>query len=74
MPQGPSIIAGIDIGSTTTRVIITEHAGAGMHPRVIGLGKTETAGISKGYVIHEEEAVRSLVGAIKMAEKMAKKK
>lgn len=71
MPQGPTIIAGIDIGSTTTRVIITEHAGSGMHPRVIGVGKTETIGISKGYVVHEEEAVRSLHSAIKMAEKMA---
>ena len=71
MPQGPTIIAGIDIGSTTTRVIITEHAGSGMNPRVIGVGKTETIGISKGYVIHEEEAVRSLTGAINMAEKMA---
>lgn len=71
MPQTPSIIAGIDIGSTTTRVIITEHAGTGMSPRVIGVGKSETIGISKGYVVHEEEAVRSLITAIRMAEKMA---
>ena len=56
MPQTPSIIAGIDIGSTTTRVIITEHAGTGMSPRVIGVGKSDTIGISKGYVVHEEEA------------------
>ncbi len=71
MPQTPSIIAGIDIGSTTTRVIITEHAGTGMSPRVIGVGKSDTVGISKGYVVHEDEAVRSLVSAIRMAEKMA---
>ena len=71
MPQTPSIIAGIDIGSTTTRVIITEHAGTGMSPRVIGVGKSDTIGISKGYVVHEEEAVRSLISAIRMAEKMA---
>lgn len=71
MPQSPSLIAGIDIGSNTTRVIITEHSGADTMPRVIGLGKSETAGISKGYVIHEQEAVRSLAAAIKMAETMA---
>lgn len=71
MPQTPSIIAGIDIGSTTTRVIITEHAGTGMSPRVIGVGKSETVGISKGYIVHEEEAIRSLLQAIRMAEKMA---
>ncbi len=69
--QGSSIIAGIDIGSTTTRVVIAEHTGNGSHPRVLGAGKSETAGISRGYVIHEEEAVRSLVQAIKMAEKSA---
>lgn len=71
MPQGPSIVAGIDIGSTATRVIITEHTGAGMSPRVIGVGKTETEGMSKGYVIHEAEAIRSLTAALHMAEKMA---
>ncbi len=69
--QGPSIIAGIDIGSSTTRVIITEHTGQGSHPRVLGAGRSETLGISRGYVIHEEEAVRSLTQAIRMAEKSA---
>lgn len=71
MPQSSSIIAGIDIGSTTTRVIITEHIGADLSPRVIGVGSVDTLGMSKGYVVHEEEAIRSLSQAIRMAEKMA---
>lgn len=71
MPQSPSIIAGIDMGSTTTRVIITEHTAPGTAPRVIGIGKSETTGITKGYIVHEEEATRSLVAAIHQAETMA---
>jgi cell division protein FtsA len=70
-PQTPSITAGIDIGSSTTRVIITEHAGSGINPRVIGVGKSETIGMTKGYIVQEEEAARSLLQAIRMAEKMA---
>lgn len=71
LPQSPSIIAGIDIGSNTTRVIITEHTEDNSMPRVIGIGKSDTLGISKGYVIHEDDATRSLLSAIHMAETMA---
>lgn len=71
MAQSPSIIVGIDMGSSTTRVIITEHNEGETQPRVIGVGQAETNGISKGYVIHEREAVQSLIQAVKRAEKMA---
>ena len=71
MAQSPSIIVGIDMGSSTTRVIITEHSEGETQPRVIGIGQAETSGISKGYVIHEREAVQSLIQAVKRAEKMA---
>jgi cell division protein FtsA len=69
--QSPLIIAGIDMGSSTTRVVITEHTETDAQPRVIGIGKMETMGISKGYVVHEAEAVQSLLQAITRAEKMA---
>jgi cell division protein FtsA len=69
--QSPLIIAGIDMGSSTTRVVITEHTDTDAQPRVIGVGKMETLGISKGYVVHEAEAVQSLSTAISRAEKMA---
>ncbi len=71
LQQTPSIIAGIDIGSHMTRVIITEHAGSDTPPRVIGVGRSETTGITKGTVVDEGEAARSLARAIRMAEHMA---
>lgn len=59
------------MGSSTTRVVITERTENDTQPRVIGVGKMETMGISKGYVVHESEAVQSLLQAISRAEKMA---
>lgn len=70
--QTPSIIAGIDIGSHMTRVIITEHTGTDTPPRVIGVGRSETVGVSKGTITDESETARSLARAIRMAEQMAR--
>ncbi len=71
LPQTPSIIAGIDIGSHMIRVIIAEHSGPETPPRVIGVGRSFTAGVTKGVITDMSEAARSLKKAITMAEKMA---
>lgn len=70
-PQSPSIIAGIDIGSNTIRVIITEQVENENLPRVIGVGRSTTSGVTKGYIINENEILQPLVSAIRMAETMA---
>ncbi len=71
IPQSPSIIAGIDIGSNTIRVIITEQTESDSHPRVIGIGKSVTSGVTKGYIINEDEVFMALTSAIRAAETMA---
>lgn len=71
LQQTPNIIAGIDIGSNTTRVIITEHMDNGSAPRVIGVGRAETIGSIKGSVVNPDEVSRSILKAIRMAERMA---
>lgn len=71
LQQTPNIIAGIDIGSNTTRVIITEHMNNGNPPRVIGVGRAETSGVTKGFVINPDEVSRSIIKAVRMAERMA---
>lgn len=70
-PQSPSIIAGIDIGSNTIRVIITEQVENENLPRVIGVGRSTTSGVTKGYIINEDEISQPLTSAIRMAETMA---
>lgn len=71
LPQTPSIIAGIDIGSHMTRVIIAEHSGPETPPRVIGVGRSVTTGVTRGIVTDINETARSLQKAIQTAEKMA---
>jgi cell division protein FtsA len=71
LQQTPSIIAGIDIGSHMTRVIITEHAGSDTPPRVIGVGRSETNGMNRGTIVDESDSARSLARAIRMAEQMS---
>ncbi|MBY0329018.1 cell division protein FtsA [Patescibacteria group bacterium] len=65
-----SLSVGIDIGSSMTRVVVTESvAPDGGHPRVLALGTAETRGVRHGYVINREDATSSLLQAIREAER-----
>ena len=65
------IISGIDIGSHTVRVVITEYApGTGL-PHILGFGKSESRGLRHGYIINIADAVKSVRTAVDEAEQSA---
>ncbi|PIP69100.1 cell division protein FtsA [Candidatus Nomurabacteria bacterium CG_4_9_14_0_2_um_filter_32_10] len=64
-----NISIGIDMGSTTTRVVVGEFIKGEKNPKIIGIGESETKGVRHGYVVNIEEAVTSLKDAISAAEK-----
>ncbi|HCY17881.1 TPA: cell division protein FtsA [Candidatus Nomurabacteria bacterium] len=64
-----NISIGVDMGSTTTRVVVGEFLKGEKNPKVVGVGESETKGIRHGYIVNISEAVSSLKNAISMAEK-----
>ncbi len=62
-----SIAVGIDIGTSLTRVVVSEHSGDAL-PTVLGAGITATNGLRHGYVVNREEASYSLRAAVRAAE------
>ncbi len=65
-----SLSVGIDIGSSMTRVVVTEYASPdGGHPRILALGTAETRGVRHGYVVNKEDATASLLIALREAER-----
>ena len=64
-----NISVGIDIGTTTTRIVVGEFIKGEKNPKVIGIGEAETKGVRHGYITHANETISSLKIAIDMAEK-----
>ncbi len=65
-----SLSVGIDIGSSMTRVVVTEYASPdGGHPRIVALGTAETRGVHHGYIINKDDATASLTVALREAER-----
>lgn len=62
------IITGIDIGTHTVRVVITEYTQGGGLPHIIGIGKSESRGLRHGYIININDAVKSVRSAVEEAE------
>lgn len=60
---------GVDVGSTTTRVVVGEFIKGEKNPRIIGVGEAETKGVRHGYIVNISEAVASLKNAVSMAER-----
>lgn len=67
----PHIITGLDVGSSTVRVVMAELDPSGESPRVIGVGTAPAAGIRRGAITDPEEAVRSVTAAVQAAENMS---
>lgn len=64
------ISVGIDIGTSTIKVIVSESGDQQKtKPKVIGLGIEESKGICRGYITNTEEAVVSIKRALIQAEK-----
>lgn len=64
------IITGIDLGTHTVRVLITEHNGTS-RPKILGAGVTESRGLNKGYVNNIRETAQSVRTALNAAEDQA---
>ncbi|MFH1608782.1 MAG: cell division protein FtsA [Patescibacteria group bacterium] len=64
-----NISIGIDMGSSTTRVVVGEFLKGEKNPKIIGVGEAETKGVRHGYVVNFNDAVNSVKNAVSMAEK-----
>lgn len=63
-----NITVAIDVGSSTTRVVVGEFNKGEKNPKVIGMGESETKGMRHGYVVNQDDVARSIKNAIKFAE------
>lgn len=69
--MGRRIVTSIDIGTYQVRTIICEHVrGKDRYfPKIIGIGYTESKGLRHGYIINQNDTVKSIRTAIAQAEK-----
>src|SRR6476646_2313410 len=68
------IIAGLDIGSAKTTVVIAEAVGDRKNTptlKILGVGQARTTGLRRGVVSDIEETTRSIKKAVEDAERMA---
>ncbi len=69
MPKD-DLLVGLDIGSSSIRVVIGKTDPERQLPSIVGLGEHSAGGIRKGVVVDLEEAVSSISGALEKAERM----
>lgn len=69
-----NISVGIDIGSSTIRVVIAEFKKGIENPIILGVGETQTDGLRHGYITDQASVYKSLKKAITEAEKTAELK
>ena len=67
------LVAGLDLGTTKTCAVIAEARGDHRLPgiRVLGVGMAKASGVRRGVVRDLEETTRSIVQALRDAERMA---
>src|SRR3989338_2608084 len=66
-----NISIGIDVGSSTTRVVVGEFIKGEKNPKIIGAGEAKTLGVRRGYIVDPVLAVASVKSAVEMAEKVS---
>lgn len=64
------LLTGIDIGSTTIRIVVGQVTQEQTKPNLIGVAEYPAEGVSKGAVTSIEDAVTSLSGALEKADRM----
>jgi cell division protein FtsA len=71
-----NIITGIDIGTYQVKIVIAEHVkGKDKHfPRIIGTGFSESKGLRHGYIVNQNDIIKSIREAARQAEQTAKVK
>ncbi len=64
-------ITGIDLGSSTVRVVVAKVESGSDVPTILGVGKAAMEGMQKGVVNDVDDAVKSVSTALDMAERVA---
>ncbi len=64
------IFIGLDIGSTTIRVVVGKQESELGNPSIIGVGEAPSAGIRRGVIVDIDEAVSAIAEALEKAERM----
>ena len=66
-----NITTGIDIGTHQVKVVVTEYGknGNGNLPKIIGTGFSQSKGLRHGYIINQNDTIRSIKNATAQAEK-----
>ncbi len=64
-----NISVGIEVGSSTVRVVVGEFQKGEKEPKIIGAGEAPAVGMRRGYVVSEEDATNSIKIAVEQAEK-----
>ncbi|HEU4677638.1 MAG TPA: cell division protein FtsA, partial [Candidatus Paceibacterota bacterium] len=62
-------VTGIDVGTYQVKVVIAAEPERGSVPQIIGTGYAESRGLRNGYIINENDVVRSVRNAVAQAEK-----
>lgn len=63
-----NISIGIDVGTTTTRVVVGEFLKGEKNPKILGIGEAPTLGMRHGYVTHDLLVSESVKKAVDLAE------
>lgn len=66
-----NIASAIDVGGASIKVMVAEMTSDSPIPRVLGVGEAETLGVRKGAVVDIEEATKSIIAAVRDAERSA---
>ncbi|MFZ2593313.1 MAG: cell division FtsA domain-containing protein [Minisyncoccia bacterium] len=61
-------VTGIDIGSSSIKVMVCEFSELQQTPKVIGTGIAQSRGVRQGYIVNVEEAADALTQAITLAQ------
>lgn len=64
------ILVGLDVGTTTIRVVVGKRENETTPPSIVGVGEAESTGIRRGVITDIEEAVSSISQALEKAERM----
>ena len=70
MMDNSEIYVGLDIGTTSIKVIIAEHVKG--QANIIGYGNTKSAGLNRGVIVDIDQVVATIRDAVNQAEKKAR--
>ncbi len=69
-----NIITGIDVGTSSIRVLVSEYVKGKNGLQVIGTAHKESRGLRHGYIVNFDDAAASIAEAVREAERSAKVK